>query len=348
MAPPPGTPDTIVLVHGFWVTPRSWEDWIAHYEEKGYKVLAPAYPGFEVEVEALNADPTPIAQITVPQIIERFESVIDELDAPPFIIGHSAGGAFTQILLDHGRGAAGVALNSAPTEGVRIVPPSQVKSTFPVLKSPANRHKAVGFTPEQFAYAFTNSGFTEAESKRLYERYAIPASGGILWGSVLANFEPGRQDVAVDYHNEDRAPTEAVGARLGGEHGAGLGEQRPAGVVEVVGVVVVREQHHVDRRQVGRAEGRSDQLGRGAAPPERVPPPGRVERGVDEERPPLDLDEHRGPTDVGEVGRGHVVFACSTAQARTSSAICCQPSWAVIRCDRPGYSMRSVMVVLPL
>ena len=25
-------PDTIVLIHGFWVTPRSWENWIAHYE----------------------------------------------------------------------------------------------------------------------------------------------------------------------------------------------------------------------------------------------------------------------------------------------------------------------------
>jgi esterase/lipase len=50
------TPDTIVLIHGFWVTPRSWEDWIAYYENKGYRVLAPAYPGFEVEVEALNAD----------------------------------------------------------------------------------------------------------------------------------------------------------------------------------------------------------------------------------------------------------------------------------------------------
>ena len=52
----PSTPDTIVLIHGFWVTPRSWEHWIAHYEAKGFKVLAPAYPGFEVEVEALNAD----------------------------------------------------------------------------------------------------------------------------------------------------------------------------------------------------------------------------------------------------------------------------------------------------
>ena len=206
MTTPPGSPDTIVLVHGFWVTPRSWEGWIAHYEAKGYKVLAPTYPGFEVEVEALNADPTPIAKVTVPQIIEQFESAIDALDAPPIIIGHSAGGAFTQILLDHGRGACGVALNSAPTEGVRIVPPSQVKSTFPVLKSPANRHKAVGFTFEQWNYAFTNTGFTDEEAHRLYERYAIPASGGILWGSVLANFEPGKQDVAVDYHNEDRAP----------------------------------------------------------------------------------------------------------------------------------------------
>ena len=48
-----------MLVHGFWVTPRSWEHWIAHYEAKGFKVLAPAYPGFEVEVEALNADTVP-------------------------------------------------------------------------------------------------------------------------------------------------------------------------------------------------------------------------------------------------------------------------------------------------
>ena len=36
------TPDTIVLIHGFWVTPRSWEDWKARYESRGYRVLTPA------------------------------------------------------------------------------------------------------------------------------------------------------------------------------------------------------------------------------------------------------------------------------------------------------------------
>jgi pimeloyl-ACP methyl ester carboxylesterase len=201
----------IVLVHGFWVTPRSWENFIGHYEALGYRVLAPAYPGFEVEVEALNRDPTPIEQVTVPKIIERFESVIRELETPPILIGHSAGGAFLQILLDHGYGACGVAMNSAPTEGVIVTPLSQLKSTWPVLRSPANRHKAVALTFEEWKYTFTNT-FPEEEARRAYERYHIPASGAILWGSVLANFQPGHQDVWVNYHNDNRAPLLFVSA----------------------------------------------------------------------------------------------------------------------------------------
>ena len=199
------TPDTIVLIHGFWVTPRSWEDWKARYESRGYRVLTPAYPGFEVEVEALNADPTPIEELTVPTVIEHLESVVSELDAPPILMGHSAGGVFTQQLMDRGYGAAGVAINSAPTEGVKVVPLSQIKSTFPVLKNPANRHKAVGFTFEQWRYAFTNT-FSEEEARRLYERYHVPASGNVFWGSALANIHPGHDDTYVNYKNRDRAP----------------------------------------------------------------------------------------------------------------------------------------------
>jgi alpha-beta hydrolase superfamily lysophospholipase len=205
MTPNATAPDTIVLIHGFWVTPRSWEHWVDHYQARGYHVIAPAYPGFEVEVEALNADPSPIEAVTVPQIIERLEAVVGGLDSPPILMGHSAGGVFTQILLDHGFGAAGVAINSAPTEGVPVVPLSQIKAAFPVLKNPANRHRAVGFTHDQWHYAFTNT-FSEEESRALYERYHIPASGSIFWGSALANIHPGRDDNHVDYRNDDRAP----------------------------------------------------------------------------------------------------------------------------------------------
>ncbi|MGW0742812.1 alpha/beta hydrolase [Streptomyces sp. NPDC002817] len=206
-------PDTIVLIHGFWVTPRSWEQWTAHYEKRGYRVLTPAYPGFEVEVESLNADPAPIEKVTVQQILDSLETLVRGLDRPPVLIGHSAGGVFVQLLLDRGLGAAGVALNSAPTEGVAVVPLTQIKAAFPVLKNPANRHRAVALTFEQWHYAFTNT-FPEEESRALYRRYAVPASGSIFWDSALATLRPGHQSTYVNYHNDDRAPLLFVSGEL--------------------------------------------------------------------------------------------------------------------------------------
>src|SRR5512133_1030395 len=175
-----GAPNTIVLIHGFWVTPRAWEGWKKRFEAKGYTVVTPAYPGFEVEVEALRADPTPIEQLEVPEIINMLENMIGKLDRPPIIMGHSAGGVFTQILLDHGFGAVGVAIDSAPTEGVKVVPLSEVRSGWPILKNPANRHRAVGFTPEQWHYVFTTT-LSREESDKVYQRYHIPAPGSFVW-----------------------------------------------------------------------------------------------------------------------------------------------------------------------
>ena len=150
-------PDTIVLVYGLWMTPRSWEDWVTHYQAKGYRVLAPGYPGFEIEVEALREHPEMIASLTVPETVDHLAAAVQAVETPPIIIGHSFGGTLTQLLLARGLGSAGVVIDSAPTEGVRVNPPSQVRSLFPALKNPANRHKAVGFTPEEFHYAFTNT-----------------------------------------------------------------------------------------------------------------------------------------------------------------------------------------------
>ena len=203
--PEQAAPDTIVLVHGLWVTPRSWEHWIEHYEGKGYRVIAPAYPGLEVEVEALNEDPSPIEALTIPGVVEHLEGVMGKLEEPPIIMGHSAGGLFTQILLDHGYGAAGVAIDSAPAEGVRVTPVSQIRVFFPILRNPANRHKAVGFTKEQFHYAFANT-LSREDSDAAYERYHIPAPGSFVWAGPLANFTPGHQDTYVNFRNEERVP----------------------------------------------------------------------------------------------------------------------------------------------
>jgi pimeloyl-ACP methyl ester carboxylesterase len=200
------TPDTIVLVHGLWVTPRSWENWVTYYQAKGYRVITPAYPGFEIEVEALRQNPDVIATLTVPETVDHLAGIIESLPAPPIIMGHSFGGVLTQLLVDRGLGAAAVAIDSAPTEGVRTQPPSQARSLLPVLKRISNRHKAAGFTAEQFHYAFTNT-LDEEAAAAAYDRYAIAAPGAWVWKyGVFANWTPGHQETWVDYTRDERAP----------------------------------------------------------------------------------------------------------------------------------------------
>ncbi len=195
---------TVVFIHGLWMTPRSWEGWIEHYESRGHRVLAPAWPGVEGEVEEIRSDPSRIAGVGLRDVIARYEQIIRDLDQPPTIVGHSFGGAITQVLLDRGLGAAGIAIDSAPVKGVLPLPYSTLKSAWPVLGNPANKNKAIALTPRQFHYAFTNS-LSESESAAAYERYHVPGSARVLFQGAFANFNP-RAATKIDFRNGQRAP----------------------------------------------------------------------------------------------------------------------------------------------
>jgi pimeloyl-ACP methyl ester carboxylesterase len=208
MRGPPETPDTIVLIHGLWLTPRSWERWIERYSGKGYRVLAPAWPGMDGEVEALNTDPSPLARLTVERIVNHYESIIIDLDRPPIIMGHSFGGTFTQILLDRGLGAAGVGVASATVKGVPDLPLSTIKVAAPGL-SPFKKGEPVPLTAREFHYAFTNT-LSEEESDRIYARYQVPAATNVLREYAFANLRPDAP-TKVDFAREGRAPLLFIG-----------------------------------------------------------------------------------------------------------------------------------------
>ena len=206
MSEPTTNAPPIVLIHGLWMTARSWDRWVEYYRAKGHEVIVPTYPGFEIEVEALREKPEIIAEASVPETLDHLSEVVERLDRPPIIMGHSFGGTFTQLLVNRGLGAAAVVIDSAPPEGVRVNPPSQIKSLFPILKNPANRHRAVGFTKEQFHYAFANTVSRE-ESDAAYDRLHIPAPGNWVWAyGLIANLKPGHQETWVDYDLDERAP----------------------------------------------------------------------------------------------------------------------------------------------
>ena len=198
------TKPTIVLIHGLWMTPLSWEHWVERFQARGYAVEAPAWPGFEGDPESIRADTSKIEDLGLEEIIDHLDAVISAIEGPTIIMGHSFGGAITEVLLDRGLGDAGVGIDAAAVRGITKLPYSTLKSAFPILKSPANGHRAVPITAEQFHYAFTNTMSAE-ESLPIYERYAVPGAGRVLWQGALANFNP-HSPLKVDFKNPDRAP----------------------------------------------------------------------------------------------------------------------------------------------
>jgi pimeloyl-ACP methyl ester carboxylesterase len=197
-------PDTVVLIHGLWMTPLSWEGWTARYRAAGYTVVDAAWPGLDGEVEALRRDPAPIARLSIEEIVDHYDSIIRGLDRPPVIMGHSFGGAFTQVLLDRGLGAAGVAIGSAAVKGVMRLPWSTLRTGWPILRNPRNRHRAVSIDVKQFHYRFTNH-LTVEESAPIHARYCVPGVGRVLFQGASANLQP-NSPTKVNFRNGTRAP----------------------------------------------------------------------------------------------------------------------------------------------
>jgi pimeloyl-ACP methyl ester carboxylesterase len=203
------TTDTIVLIHGLWMTPRSWEKWAERYESRGHKVLAPSWPGLEGEVEELRRDPSPLKKLDFAQVVDHYERIIRGLGSPPIIMGHSLGGAVMQVLLDRGLGAAGVGISAGTVKGVRDLPLSTLRAARPVLGNPFNRGKASPLSQKQFQYAFANTRSRE-DSDELYDRYYVPAANSVLFDVAFANLH--RNPTAkVDFGKSDRAPMLFVG-----------------------------------------------------------------------------------------------------------------------------------------
>jgi pimeloyl-ACP methyl ester carboxylesterase len=200
---------TIVLIHGLWLTPRSWEGWKARFERRGHEVLAPAWPQMEGEVEALRRDPSVMNGLGIGEVVDHYDGIIRSLATPPVIMGHSTGGLVTELLLDRGLGAVGVALSPAPVKGVLRLPLSLLRCIFPVLRNPANKNKTFAMTPKQFHYAFTNTMNNE-DAKAAYERYAVAGPGRVAFQGAFANFNPHAVN-KVDFHKDDRAPLLVIG-----------------------------------------------------------------------------------------------------------------------------------------
>jgi pimeloyl-ACP methyl ester carboxylesterase len=194
----------VVFIHGLWLLPSSWDNWVGLFEENGYAGVTPSWPDDPKTVVEARAEPEVLANKNLAQVADHTADVIGKLSKKPAVMGHSTGGLLAQIIAGRGLSAATVAIDPGPFRGVLPLPLSALKAASPVLKNPANRGKAVTLTLDEFKYGWANA-LSDEEAEQLYETYHVAAPGIALNQMANANLNP-FTEAKADTKNPDRGP----------------------------------------------------------------------------------------------------------------------------------------------
>jgi pimeloyl-ACP methyl ester carboxylesterase len=200
----------LMLIHGAWLSARSWEGFADYFDKRGFAVSTPEWPRKHGDVEELREHADELAGLGLMEIVDHYKGLIEALERPPVLVGHSFGGLIVELLLDRGLGRAGVALSPAPPKGILKLPLSTLKSGAPALAHPSKRRGVVTLTLEEFTYGFVNT-FTAEEAEAAYERFAVPETGRIFYEAGFANLSL-HPTSEVHFKNGERAPLLIVGA----------------------------------------------------------------------------------------------------------------------------------------
>lgn len=204
----------IVLIHGLWMTPRSWDTWAARYRELGHEVLAPGWPGVDdCSPASLRRDASTLKGVGLKEIVDHYETIIRALPRKPIIMGHSFGGLIAQMLADRGLGAAIVGVTPGQPAGITTLPWSTLRSGLPVLWNPFAKRGANPISRAHFRYTFGND-LGRAASDEIYEAQAIPAVNRVFFEGVAGAFNERGGVSHVDYAKPDRAPLLVIAGEL--------------------------------------------------------------------------------------------------------------------------------------
>lgn len=168
---------TIVFIHGAFITKDCWADWVPYFSSKGYTCIAPAWPFKNAPAAELRAGyPDPeIASLRLTDLITAFTQVIQAQTEKPILIGHSLGGMLTQILLNRGLAAAGVAIHSLPPKGVIPTQLDFYLNNWRALGFFTDTHEAYMMSLKNWRSAFTN-GMPEDVQEATYNALCAPES----------------------------------------------------------------------------------------------------------------------------------------------------------------------------
>jgi len=182
-------PGNIVFITGSFVSNNCWDAWQLFFRDHGYKTLAPSWPfkkGSAEDQRCKHPSNNPdLTRLTLNELTTYYENIVKSYKEKPIVIGHSMGGLITQILVNRGLVAAGVAIHSVQPAGIfpYEFPLLRLGLKFLGLFSSQNRTYLMSFKDWQYGFA---NGMPLEEQKTTYKNYCIPESKRVNLGSLGA------------------------------------------------------------------------------------------------------------------------------------------------------------------
>jgi pimeloyl-ACP methyl ester carboxylesterase len=180
---------TVVFITGAFVSHSGWEPWQAYFESKGYTTIAPSWPYKDAPAAELRSqhplNNPGLAALTLTELVDHYANIVKGFPEKPIVIGHSLGGLITQIIVNRGLAAAGVAIHPVPPLGVFPYEFSFLKAGWRALGLFTSLKKTYLMSFKTWQYAFVN-GMPLADQKDAYEKNTIPESKTVARGGLTS------------------------------------------------------------------------------------------------------------------------------------------------------------------
>ncbi len=169
----------IIFIHGMFLNPRSWDQWIVYFEERGYECEAPAWPLHEGEPSFLRDHvPADLGSLGLATVYQHHAALVSREPVPPVVIGHSMGGLVMQKLAAAGLIRAGVGICSVAPNRMLAADWGFLRNSASIT-NPFAGDEPCEMTPELFHKNFGNT-MTEAESNAAWQQFALHESRQVL------------------------------------------------------------------------------------------------------------------------------------------------------------------------
>lgn len=169
---------TVLLIHGAWLTPSSFDRFRQRYEQAGATVLAPAWPHMEGAPRVIGRWFTQsMAELRFGDLEAHFAQIARQLPEPPVLIGHGLGGSLVSRLLARGIGRAGAAIAPIPL-GSLDTARALLRQVGP-LQALFGRRRVLRMSEQRFSTVLAQT-LSRAEKAYAFEKFIVPAPGGVL------------------------------------------------------------------------------------------------------------------------------------------------------------------------